>query len=161
MNYECGQLNDDDSELIRSNIQKIVDHCLKITLRLVRLSDDKKEIIGIASGFIYGHKNNYYIISAGHALEKSSWVIETNICLNTEKIVVCIPINFVWQIERFNFSTLNSEEIDFAWAKIDFDKFKAAIKQDPKLKGKIFEFDCYHGPLTDEPEAGEAYSFAS
>ena len=154
-------LSESDLELIKRNTQIVIDHCLNITLRLVRLSKDQKKIIGIASGFIYNHGNDFYIISAGHALKKERWVIETNVSFKDDKVTVCIPINYVWQIDSIKLGNLKPDTIDFAWAKLDFDKFKSFVAQDSKLKGNNFEFNSYLGPLDEEPQIGEAYSYAS
>ena len=62
---------------IKARIQVALEHCRKLTVQLVQLSDERKPI-GVASGFFIPVEGSTYLISAGHALEKDKWAIETS-----------------------------------------------------------------------------------
>jgi len=150
-----------NEEKIKENIRKMIEHCKNITLRLVRLSKDQKVIEGVASGFIIEKENEYYLISAGHALEENGWVIETDLSIDSECVTACIPVNWPWTIQKFTIGENTPEDIDFAWAKIDINSFKETVQKDKRLKGKLFNLNIYNGPLKDSPDPQMPYSYAS
>lgn len=146
---------------IEENIKKVVEHCRNLTLRLARLSSDGNKIEGIASGFLISLNDSHYLISAGHALEKNRWVIETDLTIENEYRTACIPINTPWTLKKMTLGKLEFEGVDIAWAKIDLSSFQQSVAKDARLKGKKFEFLVYQGPLEDEPNPKEPHVFAS
>jgi hypothetical protein len=154
-------LSKEEENKANENIRKIIECCKDITLRLTKLSDDKKSIAGVASGFIVENNDEEYLISAGHALKRGKWVIETDLVIENKGVTACIPINCPWTTKRFTLGKSNPENIDFAWAKIDLNAFKKAIQKEAGLKGKTYTFSIYRGPLNDEPDMQLPHSYAS
>ncbi len=73
-------MNEDE---IKTKIHAALEHCRKLTLQLVRLSAERK-IVGVASGFFIPVDGAIYLVSAGHALEKDGWAIETSFIVENE-----------------------------------------------------------------------------
>ncbi len=153
--------NKSEEKRIKSGMRKIIDYCLEITVRLVKLSDDKNDILKIASGFIYENQGEYYIVSAGHALNTPGWVIETNAVIESRNETVCIPINFSWNIKQLDTKSGTIKDIDFAWAKLDIESFKKEIKKYKKGISEDVILPVYHESLDNHLIINEAYSYAS
>lgn len=146
---------------VMDKIKNVIDYCKNLTLRLALLSEDLLSVNEIASGFIIDRDGDYYLLSAGHALEKSGWVIETDLTVESECITACIPVNWPWTVESIDLGEREKKRIDFAWARIDLSSFRDTIQNDARLKGKQFDLPIYTGPLDSSPRAGEPYSYAS
>jgi hypothetical protein len=145
---------------IREGIRKVLDHCKRLNLQLTRLSNTH-EPEGIASGFLVKVDECFYLISAGHALQKPGWVVETNLTIEDKGVTVCIPVNSPWTLKRLAATGKTLQEVDVAWAKIDIDAFKAAVKSEKGLAGKTAEFLIYQGPLEDAPNPSEPHAYAA
>jgi hypothetical protein len=150
-----------NSNEINEKIKAVVEHCRDLTLQLVRLSKDHKQILGIASGFLIKVGETTYLVSAGHALEKSGWVIETTFTIENECLTACIPIGGPWILKKMTIGESKLEEVDIAWAKVDLQSFQKALSGDARLKGKQFTYTLYQGPLEDSPSADDPHIFAS
>ena len=146
---------------IKKRIIAVVEHCRKLTLSLVRLSKDQKQVEGIASGFLIKVGDTTYLISAGHALEKNGWAIETTFTIENECLTACIPLGGPWTLKRLTIGDSKLQEVDIAWAKVDIAAFQKAVSGDGRLKGKEFECMLYHGTLEDAPGPKELYVYAS
>lgn len=142
-------------------IQNLIDHCLGLTLKLVRLNRDTNEVEGVASGFLCQHPKGIYLISAGHALKKEGWVIETTLTDETNCRTACIPIGGAWTIKGMSLHDTKIENIDVGWAKIDMQAFKQDVEMQTPLKGKSFEYQVYQGPLDEEPNPLDPHLYAS
>jgi hypothetical protein len=127
----------------------------------VRLSKDRKKIEGIASGFLIKVGEVTYLVSAGHALEKGGWLIETTFTIENECLTACIPIGGPWIVKKMTIGQSKLEEVDIAWAKVDLQAFKESVSKDSRLKGKKFEYLLYEGPLEDSPSADDPHIFAA
>jgi hypothetical protein len=149
-----------DNEVLR-RIQAVLEHCKKLTLGLVRLAPSSKEIAGLASGFFINVDGAVYLLSAGHALEEEGWVIETTFTEENEFKVACIPIGGAWIMKRIALGSSKMEDVDIAWAKVDFEAFKQAVFQVPSLKGKSFEYMVYQGPVDNTPKMGVPHIYAA
>jgi hypothetical protein len=150
-----------NSNDINEKIKIVVEHCRDLTLRLVRLSQDHKQIQGIASGFLIKVGETTYLVSAGHALEKSGWMIETTFTIEDKCLTACIPIGGPWILKKMTIGQSKLEEVDIAWANVDFQSFQKAVSGDSRLKGKEFTYTLYQGPLDDFPSANDPHIFAS
>jgi hypothetical protein len=142
-------------------IKNVIDYCKNLTLRLALLSEDLLSVRGVASGFIISREDDYYLISAGHALEKTGWIIETDLTVVDECITACIPVNWPWTLKSLVVGEREQKRIDFAWARINLNSLREAVQNDDRLKGKHFDLPIYVGPLGDSPRAGEPYCYAS
>jgi hypothetical protein len=144
---------------------KLRDHLLSFTCKLVRLSRDKR-ITGLASGFIVKRGENWCLLSAGHALKRGKWFLETEVVLPDTHRTVVLPVKDIitWTTTRLLVDSDNAEErkIDFAIGRIDYRSLRTQAQQDPVLAHTTFEFQCYQGPLDSEPILEtEPYAFAS
>lgn len=151
-------MNSDD---VNEKIKTVVEHCRKLTLQLVRLSKDLKQIEGIASGFLIKVCETTYLISAGHALEKNGWAIETSFTIENECLTACIPIGGPWTLKKMTIGQSKLEEVDIAWAKVDLQAFQKSVSADARLKGKKFECMVYEGPMEDAPDPKDPHIYAS
>ena len=149
-----------NSDEIKEKIKTVIEHCRKLTLQMVQLSQDK-QIEGIASGFLIKVGETTYLISAGHALEKNGWAIETTFTIESEYLTACIPIGGAWTLQKMTFGRSKPEELDIAWAKVDLQSFKNSVFKDSRLKGKSFEYMFYQGALEDAPNSEDPYIFAA
>jgi hypothetical protein len=145
---------------IKAAIKAIVNHCGKLTIQLVRLSSER-EVIGIASGFFIVVEGATYLISAGHALEKNGWAIETSFIDEAKCRTACIPINGPWTLKKLTSASPGLQEVDVAWAKIDFTGFQKSVSEQKGLKGKSFEYMMYQGPLEEIPNATDPHAYAA
>ncbi len=145
---------------IKEGVQAILNHCRQLTLSLVRLSDTRQPI-GVASGFLVSVDDAHYLLSAGHALGKSGWVIETPFIQEDKGVTACIPINSPWTLKKFTTTNPKLEDLDIAWAKVDLESFQNSIRKEKGLKGSSFEYLVYHGPLSDLPRADEPHAYAA
>jgi hypothetical protein len=102
-----------------------------------------------------------YLISAGHALEKSHWAIETSFTVENECKTVCIPVGGAWILKKITIGKSKPEEVDIAWAKVDFEAFRNAVMKDKKLKGKPFEYFLYEGSTEEVPNAEDPHIYAA
>jgi hypothetical protein len=150
-----------NSDEIQNRIKKAIEHCRNLTIRLVRLSEDHKNIEGIASGFFIRVNGVTYLISAGHALEKRGWTIETTFTVENECLTACIPIGGAWTLKKMTMGKSKLEQVDIAWAKVDLQSFQVAVSKDTRLKGKKFEYMLYQGPLEEIPSSQDPHIFAS
>jgi hypothetical protein len=147
---------------VNERIQKVVEYCRSLTLRLIRLSADQNKPSGIASGFLMEVGGFNYLISAGHALEKSGWVIETDFTIANEGRTVCIPMGGSWIIKKLTLASPKLESVDIAWAKVDLESFQRSIQNVAGIeKGKKFEYLIYKGPSEDSPNSKDPHVFAS
>ncbi len=150
-------MNDD---AIKVKIHAALEHCRKLTLQLVRLSSDRK-VIGVASGFFVPVDGSIYLISAGHALEKDGWAIETSFIVENEGLTACIPLGGSWILRRLVTTSQILQDMDIAWAKVDLQNFQKAVSGNKRLKGKSFEYMIYQGPLEETPEANDPHLYAA
>jgi hypothetical protein len=150
-----------DAEQVKQGIRETIEHCRKLTLSLVRLSRDCKTVEEIASGFLLQQDDNIYVISAGHALSKPGWVIETTFTMGSTGQTTCIPLKASWTLKKMTLGKTNLENVDIAWAKIDMASFEEGVRSEPRLKGKSFEYLVYKGPLDTSPVPNEFYVYAS
>ena len=118
---DMDQIMTDDK--IKAGIQTILNHCRQLTLQLTRLSDTR-EPVGVASGFFVTIDGATYLLSAGHALEKTGWTIETTFTIEDKGVTACIPINGPWTLKEFTTKSPKLQEVDVAWAKVDFAAFQ-------------------------------------
>jgi hypothetical protein len=154
-------MNEDE---IKAKIEAALEYCRKLTLQLVRLSADSKDIEQVASGFFIRHDGAVYLVSAGHVLNKNGWTIETTFTIEEECLTACIPIGGQWTFERMtieNEELGESHEMDIAWAKVDLDAFQKRVTENKKLKGKSFEYLIYEGPLENTPNADDPHIYAA
>ena len=147
-------------EEIKAAIQAVLDHCSKLTLQLARLSDERK-VVGVASGFFIPVDGATYLVSAGHALGKNGWVIETTFTIENKGVTVCIPINSPWTLKKLTVGRDKIQEVDVAWAKVDLEAFQKTVFENKQLKGKSFEYLVYQGPLEDTPDANDPHAYAA
>jgi hypothetical protein len=150
-------MNDDE---IKARIQAALEHCRKLTVQLVQLSDEHKPI-GVASGFFIPVEGFTYLISAGHALEKDRWAIETSFTVEDKNQSVLIPVGGAWTVKRLNLSSQRLHDMDIAWAKVNFEDFQKAVSADKRLKGKSFEYLIYKGTLEETPDAKDPHLYAA
>ena len=156
---ESHDINMTDEE-IRAAIQAVLDHCRKLTLQLARLSDERK-VVGVASGFFIPVDGATYLVSAGHALEKNGWVIETTFTIENKGFTACIPINSPWTLKKLTTGSDKIQEVDVAWAKVDLEAFQKTVLENSQLRGKNFEYLVYQGPLEDTPDANDPHAYAA
>lgn len=149
-----------NDEEIKTRIHAALEHCRKLTLQLVRLSSDR-QVIGVASGFFIPVDGSIYLISAGHALEKNGWAIETSFIVENEGLTACIPIGGPWILKRLTTTSQKLQDVDIAWAKINLESFQNAVSGDKRLKGKNFEYMIYQGPLEESPNATDPHLYAA
>jgi hypothetical protein len=150
-------MNEDE---IKARIQAALEHCRKLTVQLLRLSANIEDT-GIASGFFIPVDGVPYLISAGHALEKNGWTIETSFTIEDKNLTACIPVGGAWLIKRLTTTNPKLQDMDIAWAKVDFDSFQKAVSADKRLKGKNFEYLIYQGPLDELPDAKDPHLYAA
>jgi hypothetical protein len=117
--------------------------------------------VGVASGFFVPIDGATYLLSAGHALEKTGWTIETTFTIEDKGVTACIPINGPWTLKEFTTKSPKLQEVDVAWAKVDFAAFQKAVSDDKRLKGKSFQYLVYKGPLEDTPDTREPHAYAA
>lgn len=151
-------MNDLEFEKAASDL---INYCLALTLRLTRLKEEDHSPIGVASGFLVSLEGSTYLISAGHALDKVGWVIETDMVVESECRTACIPVNGAWIIKRFTFGKSELESVDVSWAKIDLVAFQKSVAGNKDISGKPFEFMAYQGPFGQNPELQTPYIYAS
>lgn len=163
--------SDSDDQLVknaRENCGYLIKHMLSFCLNLVRFEDPKQPIepCGLATGFLVSSGDRKFVLSAGHAARRNAaWFWETNVVLEVEREVLCIPIG--------PFTVLNSitvhpsdeakiSDIDFGWCDIDVAKLEKEFQKDARLKGCKLEFQFYQGPLDASPVPNdEPYTFAA
>lgn len=150
-----------DDDAIKKVAADLINHCLALTLRLTRLDEGDHSPVGVASGFLVSLEGATYLISAGHALDKGGWVIETDMVVESECRTCCIPVNGAWIIKRFTFGKSELESVDISWAKIDFEAFQKSVAGNKKISGKPFEFMVYQGPFGQNPQPHTPYIYAS
>lgn len=146
---------------IKANIQTVLEHCRKLTLQLARLSGDHKQVEGVASGFFIRVGDAIYLVSAGHVLEKSGWVIETTFTIEDKSVTACIPIGGQWTLKKMTTGSSKLQEVDVAWVKVNLETFQKSVSENKKLKGKSFEYLIYEGSLEDTPDAKEPHIYAA
>ena len=139
----------------------LINHCLALTLRLTRLTAGDHSPAGVASGFFVSLEGSTYLISAGHALNKGRWVIETDMVIESECRTACIPVNGAWIIKSFTFEKPEVESVDVSWAKIDLEAFKKCVVGNKSIAGKPFEFMTYEGTFGETPQPDTPYIYAS
>ena len=143
------------------NIAKLQSQLLRMTCRLVRLNKHY-ELKGFASGFIVERSGSLFLLSAGHALNKGSWCLETDVSFENTHETLLIPLNEVLLFKAFNLDTTAMEDMEFAFARFDRTALEQKAKKDKRLLGKHIEFTAYRGPLDHEPILGNGeYSYAS
>ena len=143
------------------NIEKLKQHLLSFTCRLVRPVQADFEILGIASGFIVVRSNVWFLLSAGHALRKGNWVLETDVSFESTNETVAIPLAAT-TFKSFNLSSPTAIDLEFAFAVLNRDMLEKQAQKDSRLVGKDFDFVRYIAPLGHEPILQkEAYSYAS
>lgn len=150
-----------NEEEIKQAIQNIIEHCRALTLRLVRLKKGTNQVEGVASGFLFKEGDSVFLISAGHALNKERWAIETDLTDDEKHRTACIPIGGAWLIKKAVIGDSELEDIDVGWARIDLKSFGESVKGEEGLKGKKFEYVVYEGPLVEEPNAEEPHAYAA
>ena len=150
-----------DDAAINKVATDLINHCLALTLRLTYLNAEDHSPTGVASGFFMSLDGSTYLISAGHALNKSGWIIETDMVIESECRTACIPVNGAWIIKSFTFGNSDLESVDVSWARIDLDAFQKDVKGNKKITGKPFEFMTYQGPFGDMPQLKTPYAYAS
>jgi len=151
-------MNDNE---IKVKIQAVLEHCRKLTLQLARLSSDRKQVEGVASGFFIRVGDAIYLVSAGHALEKNGWVIETTFTVENECVTACIPIGGPWTLKKMTTGSSKLEKVDIAWAKVNLEAFQKSVSENNKLKGKSFEYLVYEGSLENTPDAKDPHIYAA
>jgi len=150
-----------DDAAIKKVATDLINHCLALTLRLTRLKAGDHSPAGVASGFFVSLEGSTYLISAGHALNKGGWVIETDMVVESERRTACIPVNGAWIIKSFTFGKSEVESVDVSWAKIDLDTFQKGVVGNKKISGKPFEFKTYQGTFGETPQPETPYIYAS
>ena len=150
-----------DDAAIKKRVNDHINHCLALTLRLARLNEGDHSPIGVASGFFMSLDGSTYVISAGHALNKGGWVIETDMVIESECRTACIPVNGAWIIKSFTFGKSELESVDVSWAKIDLASFQKEVLGAKNIAGKPFEFLTYQGTFGETPVPQTPYSYAS
>lgn len=146
---------------IKKAATDLINHCLALTLRLTCLKEEDHSPAGVASGFLISLDGSTYLISAGHALNKGNWVIETDMMVESECRTVCIPVNGAWVIKSFSLGKSEIESVDVSWAKIDLDSFQKGVSGKKNISGKPFEFLTYQGTFGKTPQAETPYIYAS
>ena len=148
------------------NILKLRRHLLAFTCRLVRLNKDG-DIVGIASGFLIDRSGMLILLSAGHALKRGNWCLETDVSFENESLTLLIPLREITYFKKLSFDSLvekkmKAKVIEFAYAKLDRSALENEIKKDARLSGKAIKLQIYKGPLDHEPIiADEPYSYSS
>ena len=150
-----------DDATIKKAAANLIDHCLALTLRLTRLNAGDHSPAGVASGFFVSLEGSTYLISAGHALNKGGWVIETDLVVESECRTACIPVNSAWIIKSFTFGKSELERVDVSWAKIDLDAFQKGVVGNKNISGKPFEFMTYQGTFGQTPQTETPYIYAA
>ena len=146
---------------IKANIQTVLEHCRKRTLQLARLSSDHKQVEGVASGFFVRIGDAIYLVSAGHALEKNGWVIETTFTIENECRTACIPIGGPWTLKKLTIGSSKLQEVDIAWARVNLEAFQKSVTENKQLRGRSFEYLVYEGSLDHAPDAKEPHIYAA
>lgn len=139
----------------------LINHCLDLTLRLTSLNGGDHSPAGVASGFFMSLDGSTYLISAGHALNKGKWVIETDMVIESECRTACIPVNGAWVIKSLTFGKSEIESVDVSWAKIDLDSFQKDVLANKNIGGKQFEYISYQGPFGEVPDTQTPHIYAS
>ena len=150
-----------DIAAINKVASDLINHCLTLTLRLTRLDEGDRSPVGAASGFLVSLEGSTYLISAGHALDKGVWVIETDMIVESECRTACIPVNGAWIIKRLTFGKSELESVDVSWAKIDLEEFQKGVRAHKNITGKPFEFMVYQGVFGETPQPETPYIYAS
>jgi hypothetical protein len=149
-----------NEDKIKTRIQAALEHCRKLTLQLVRLSNER-EVIAVASGFFISVEGSTYLISAGHALETNGWAIETTFTIEDQGLTACIPIGGAWIMKRLITTSPKLQDMDISWAKVNLDSFQKTVSEDKRLKGKSFEYMIYQGTLEDIPDPKDPHLYAA
>ena len=149
------------SDEIKENIKRVIENARSLTLQLVRLSKNRKNIKGRASGFLVDVGGSPYLISAGHVFKKKEWVIETPFVNEEACVSASIPIGGVWTLKRGILGDSKLRNVEVAWAKIDFPSFQKAVTADPKIKKQRFEYLLYHGPTEDDPDPKTFHTYSA
>lgn len=102
-----------------------------------------------------------YLISAGHALNKGRWLIETEMVIESECRTACILVNGAWIIKSFTLGNSELESVDVSWAKIDLDAFQKGVSENKNIAGKQFEFLTYQGAFGEMPQPQTPYIYAT
>jgi hypothetical protein len=164
--------NEPDSELsqeVQENIRAHLAHLLGYVVNLVRGKRGRPltEPAGLASGFVVKKDDRYFLLSAGHAVNKHQWYWEMNVDLSDQRCCLCLPVGPFTLLKRFSLSEDGSSvtakrKIDVGWCELDIKKLTKQFTADPRLTGKTLEIPAYHGPLDERPVANaELYSFAA
>jgi hypothetical protein len=151
------RMTDDE---INTGIKAVLSYCRQLTLQLARLSSSR-EPVGVASGFFILVDGETYLISAGHALEKNGWIIETSFTIQDKGVTACIPTGGPWILKRLTSRSEKLQDVDVAWAKVDLAAFQKAVSDDKRLKGKSFEYMVYKGPLDETLNASDPHAYAA
>ena len=139
----------------------VAETLLHLTCRLVGM-DESAHPVSVASGFIVERAGSLCVLSAGHALREGRWCLETDVSFPDTYETVCIPLNGVFLFTTLSLPTLEIEELDFAYARLDIEMLRNEAGKHERIKGKEINFLAYRGPMFDEPVLGKAtYSYAS
>ena len=160
-----------DDELIKvaqQNCEALINHLLSFCLNLVRFEDPSKptEPGGAATGFLVSNGGRKFVLTAGHAARRNAvWFWETNVVLEAERKVLCVPLGPFTVLASFNLNAAGKpevSEIDFGWCDFDFEKLQQHFQKDARLKGHKLEPQFYQGPLDHTPVLHtEPYTFAA
>jgi len=150
------------AELESRNMIELRTLLLRLTCRLIRL-DTYYRIIGLASGFIAERASSAFLFSAGHALQKGNWCLETDVSFLDTNETLLIPLNDVLWFKTVDLTTWDEANLEFAFARFHTDRLRQeAVKISDRLRGRPIEFTVYRGPLDEEPALGDKeYSYAS
>jgi hypothetical protein len=102
------------------NLDILVDHLTKVTIRIIKLSEDGNKI-GHCSGFLFQPEPNTipFVITAGHELPKLGSFIETRIKKDGKPLL----------INAGEFSVFyNHKDIDYAYSRLPIDLYKEEMQ---------------------------------
>lgn len=160
-----------DEEVLKAaqaNCEKLIKHLLTFCLNLVRFEDhtQPKEPCGRATGFLVSSGNRKFVLTAGHAARRDAvWHWETNVVLETERKVMCLPLGPFTVLSTISTRSRDKAkvtDIDFGWCGFDVARLQQEFQKDARLKGHKLEFPFYQGPLDSVPVLNdEPYTFAA
>jgi len=159
--------SNDGMEQAKKNCELLLNTLLSFSLNLVRFTNKScKEPKGVATGFLIQKGKKVYLLSAGHAMRrKAQWYWETNIILEQEREVLCLPVGPFHFLKGFvadKDGVLKGKLLDVAWCEIDLQKLKLILTSQPRLAAAKLELSVYQGPLDTVPILKkEPYSFAA
>jgi len=105
----------------KANCEKLINHQLSFCLNLVRFEDpaQPKEPCGMATGFLVSSGDRTFLPTAGHAARRDAvWHWETNVVLQTERKVMCLPLGPFTVLSTISTHLQNKAkvtDIDFGW----------------------------------------------